>query len=215
MIDLNNVTLVAVASVRIDKTIKALKYSSQEIKFGDIKLITHEDVLESGISVVKVDKMDYEQYNRFIVFELHKYIDTDYALIIQDDGFVVNPKEWKSEFLSYDYIGAPWPLPYDDFSYRDAFNNLVRVGNGGFSLRSKKILSLATELNLEWKSYFGYYNEDGFFTCHNRHIYESNGCVFAPLEVAKYFSHEIQIPETEGINPFGFHGKNNSYNNLI
>ena len=61
----------------------------------------------------------------------------------------------------------------------------------------------------------GYYNEDGFFTCHNRHLYEQNGCVFAPLDIAKHFSHEIQIPETVGITPFGFHGKNNPYNNLI
>jgi len=215
MIDLSNVTLVSVASVRVDKTIKALKYSSKDIIFGGIKLITHESVTEPGITVINVDKMDYEQYNKFIVFELYKHIDTDYALIIQDDGFVVNANEWKPEFLNYDYIGAPWPLPYDDFSYRDAFNNLIRVGNGGFSLRSKKILSLADKLKLEWKSYFGYYNEDGFFTCHNRHIYEQNGCVFAPLDVAKYFSHEIQIPETEGIIPFGFHGKGNSYNSLI
>jgi hypothetical protein len=215
MIDLSNVTLVSVASVRVDKTIKALKYSSKDITFGGIKLITHESVTEPGITVINVDKMDYEQYNKFIVFELYKHIDTDYALIIQDDGFVVNANEWKPEFLNYDYIGAPWPLPYDDFSYRDAFNNLIRVGNGGFSLRSKKILSLADKLKLEWKSYFGYYNEDGFFTCHNRHIYEQNGCIFAPLDVAKYFSHEIQIPETEGITPFGFHGKGNSYNSLI
>jgi hypothetical protein len=215
MIDLSNITLVAVASVRVDKTIKALKYSSKDIKFGSVKLITHEVVNEPEITVVNVDKMDYEQYNKFIVFELHKHIDTDYALIIQDDGFVVNPNQWKPEFLNYDYLGAPWPLPHDDFSYRDAFNNLIRVGNGGCSLRSKKILSLATELELEWKSYFGNYNEDGFFTCHNRPRYEENGCIFAPLDVAKYISHEIQIPETVGITPFGFHGKNNPYNNLI
>lgn len=215
MIDLSNVTLVSVASVRVDKTIKALKYSSKDITFGDVKLITHEVVDEPGITVINVDKMDYEQYNKFIVFDLYKHIDTNYALIIQDDGFVVNPNEWNPEFLKYDYLGAPWPLPHDDFSFRDVFNNLIRVGNGGFSLRSKKILSLATELNLEWKSYFGYYNEDGFFTCHNRHLYEQNGCVYAPLDVAKYFSHEIQIPETVGITPFGFHGKNNPYNNLI
>ena len=149
MIDLSNITLVSVASVRVDKTIKALKYSSKDIKFGSVKLITHEVVNDPEITVVNVDKMDYEQYNKFIVFELFKYIDTDYALIIQDDGFVVNPNQWKPEFLNYDYLGAPWPLPHDDFSYRDAFNNLIRVGNGGFSLRSKKILSLATELNLE------------------------------------------------------------------
>jgi hypothetical protein len=67
-------------------------------------------------------------------------------------------------------------------------------------------------LGLEWKSYFGYFNEDGFFTCHNRHLFEKEGCVFAPLDVAKYFSHERQIPETEGIVPFGFHRKGYAHN---
>ncbi|NBU82359.1 MAG: hypothetical protein EBS55_12000 [Flavobacteriaceae bacterium] len=215
MIDLTNVTLVAVASVRVDKTIKALKYSSKDINFKDVKLITNEIVDEPNIEVINVEKMDYEHYNKFIVFELYKYIDTDFALIIQDDGFVVNPDNWNPDFLNYDYLGAPWPLPQDNFSYRDISGNLVRVGNGGFSLRSKKLLSLASELNLEWKSYFGFHNEDGFFSCHNRHIYEQHGCVFAPIDVAKHFSHEIQIPETEGITPFGFHGKNNPYANLI
>jgi hypothetical protein len=106
-------------------------------------------------------------------------------------------------------------LPIDDYSYRDAFGNIVRVGNGGFSLRSKKLLKLPTDLNLEWKSYFGFFNEDGFFTCHNRHIFEQHGCVFSPIEVASNFSHEVKIPETDGINPFGFHGKNCIYYNLI
>jgi hypothetical protein len=215
MIDLKNVTLVAVASVRVDKTIKALKYSSRNIKFASVKLFTHEIVDDSDFITINVEKMDYEHYNKFIVFELYKHIDTDYVLIIQDDGFVINSEMWNYDFLNYDYIGAPWPLPHDDFSYRDVYGNLIRVGNGGFSLRSKKILSLASELNLEWKSYFGNFNEDGFFTCHNRHLYEQNGCTFAPLEVAKYFSHEIKIPEIENIVPFGFHGKNSPYNNLL
>lgn len=215
MINLNNVTLVAVASIRIDRTIQALKYSSKNITFGDVKLFTHEIINDTDFTTINVEKMDYEHYNKFIVFELYKYVDTDYALIIQDDGFVINPQMWNSEFLNYDYIGAPWPLPHDNFSYRDTYGNIVRVGNGGFSLRSKKILSLATQLGLEWKSYFGNFNEDGFFTCHNRHLYEQNGCVFAPLDVAKYFSHEIQIPENTDITPFGFHGKNSPYNNLI
>ena len=151
--------------------------------------------------------MDYEEYSRFIVYDLHKHIDTEFALIIQHDGFVTSPDKWNDTFMNYDYIGAPWPLPTDGFSYRDAFGNLIRVGNGGFSLRSKKLLSLPTKLNLEWKSYFGFFNEDGFFTCHNRHLFENEGCVFAPLEVAKYFSHENKIPEIEGITPFGFHRK--------
>ena len=128
-----------------------------------------------------------------------------------------NPDKWVDEFFNYDYIGAPFPIPVDgdNITYRDPFGNLIRVGNGGFSLRSKKILSLGTELGLEWKSYFGYYNEDGFFTCHNRHIYEKNGCVYAPVEVAAKFSHERQTSETIGITPFGFHGKDNKNNYKI
>jgi hypothetical protein len=121
---------------------------------------------------------------------------------------------WDDEFLNYDYIGAPWPLPQDDFSFRDPQGNIQRVGNGGFSLRSKKLLKLASTLNLEWKPYFGFYHEDGFFTCHNRALYELKGCVYAPIEVASRFSQELYIPENEGIIPFGFHGKNHYYYNL-
>jgi hypothetical protein len=206
-INLPNITLVAVACVRVKETVKAIEKSCSSINFGSVKLITHEEIRSKFFETIQIHKLDYEQYNKFVVYELHKYIDTEFALIIQDDGFVTGPYQWRDEFLEYDYIGAPWPLPTDTFSYRDPFGNLIRVGNGGFSLRSKKLLSLPTKLNLEWKSYFGFFNEDGFFTCHNRHLFEKEGCVFAPIEVAKYFSHESPIPETYGITPFGFHKK--------
>ena len=174
MINLINVTLVTVTSVNVERTVKALKYSTKGINFGDVLLITDKDILEENIRVEKIEPLDYIGYSKFIVYELHKYINTDYALIIQDDGFVINPNQWDDDFLNYDYIGAPFPIPdsNDNISYRDPFGNLIRVGNGGFSLRSKKLLSLASELNLEWKSYFGFYNEDGFYSVHNKHIYE-------------------------------------------
>ncbi len=214
-ISLKDITIVAVACVRVDKTLLAMKYSCKDIEFGGVKLFTHENIVDDSVEVVKIDKLDYENYNRFIVYDLHKYIDTKFCLIIQDDGFVINPTSWRNEFFDYDYIGAIWSMPMDNFSYRDSFNNIVRVGNGGFSLRSKKLLALASELGLEWKSYFGYYNEDGFFCCHNKHIYVDNGCKFAPMDVAKYFSHEAELPDTRGIEPFGFHGKTSKYNSLI
>ena len=217
MINLDNVTLVTITSVNIDRAIKALNYSSKDINFGDILLLTDKTVNNDKIKTIKIEPLDYIGYSRFVIYELYKYINTDYVLIIQDDGFVVNAHMWDDEFMKYDYIGAPFPIPNldDKITYRDPFGNLIRVGNGGFSLRSKKILSLATELNLEWKSYFGYYNEDGFFSCHNRHIYEQNGCVYAPVDVAARFSHENKTSETIGIEPFGFHGKASQYYNLI
>lgn len=210
-INLKNVTVVSVAGIRAVEALKAIKYSCQGIDFASVKLITPENIVDDSVEVIKCEPLNYEQYNHFIVYKLHEYIDTDYALIIQDDGFVINPDKWDDSFLNYDYVGAPWPLPQDSISFKDAQGNLQRVGNGGFTLRSKKLLSLASELKLEWKPYYGHYNEDGFFCCHNRHIYEEHGCKFADIHTAARFSHEISIPETQGIIPFGFHGKNHPY----
>jgi len=206
-INLPSVTLVSITSVKIEETIKSIDKSCYGINFGSVKLLTSEEVKSGSFEVIRIPKIDYEGYSKFVVYDLHKYIETEFALIVQHDGFVTSPDKWDPDFLKYDYIGAPFPLPEDEFSYRDIVGNIVRVGNGGFSLRSKKLLSLPTKLDLEWKSYFGYHNEDGFFVCHNRHIFEKEGCIFAPLEVAKYFSHESQIPEIENIIPFGFHKK--------
>lgn len=214
MIDLKDVTIVSVTGVNSKDHLKAIKYSSEFIRFAEKKLITSEEVRDSSVEVVRIPSMDYVEYSRFLVYDLGDHINTSHALIVQSDGYVVNPDQWNDDFLKYDYIGAPWPLPSDNFSFRDPEGNIQRVGNGGFSLRSKKLLSLAKELNLEWKSYFGFYNEDGFYTCHNRWIYEKHGCKYAPIEVASSFSQELYIPENEGVIPFGFHGRNHYYYNL-
>jgi len=212
MINLD-ITLVSVSCIRVEDSLRAMKKSMEGISFSKCKLITSENIESNGVEIFKIEKLNYEGYNKFIVYELHKFIDTDHVLIVQDDGYVINPDKWSDDFLNYDYIGAPWKLPSDDTSSRDPFGNIIRVGNGGFSLRSKKLLSLPTKLNMEWKPYFGFFNEDGFFSVHNRHIFEDNGCTFSPIDVAAKFSYEQDIPENEGITPFGFHGKWCKYNN--
>ena len=209
-IELPNVTLIAVTSVRLEDHIKALQYSTRSIKFGAVKLVSDvlPDNLPEGITHAYIDKMsNIDDWNYAMIYKLGDYVDTEFAMIIHDDGFIINPHAWRTEFLDYDYIGAPWPLPYDDFSYRDINGELIRVGNS-VSLRSKKLIDLPNKLNLEWKPFHGFYSEDGFICVNNRHIYKEHGCVFADINVAKYFSHENQIPEIQGIAPFAFHGKN-------
>ena len=220
MLKLPCVTLVAMTSVNVPATIKALLYSTKQIEFGRTLLISHEKpaklpqkinfAFTKGI-INNIDKWCYE-----IIYELHKYIYTDYALLIHSDGFVVNPSKWNNQFLKYDYIGAPFPLPQDSYSYRDLYGNIIRVGNS-VSLRSRKILKLPTDLNLRWERHHGYFHEDGFLCCKNKHILEKNGIKFAPIEVAKNFSHEAMIPEIKRIKPFAFHkweGSNKFYPNF-
>lgn len=209
MLDLSNVTLVAMTSVKIPQTIKALQYSSRGIKFGAIKIISDikpNDIPDDIIHEYTEKMSNIDDWNYSIVYKLGKHIDTEFAILIHDDGFIINPKSWRPEFLEYDYIGAPWPLPMDDFSYRDINGEIIRVGNS-VSLRSKKLIDLPVKLNLEWKPFHGYYNEDGFICVNYRHIYKEHGMKFADIHVAKYFSHETQLPETIGIEPFAFHGR--------
>ena len=210
MLNLENVTLIALTSVRIPQTIKALEYSCRDIKFGSVKLASDikPDFLPGYVIHEYTEKSsNIDEWNHNIIYNLSKHIETDYAILIHDNGFIVNPESWREEFLDYDYIGAPWPLPSDDYSYRDIEGKIIRQGNS-VSLRSKKLIDLPNKLNLEWRDFLGFTNEDGFICVNYRHKYIDEGCEFADIDVAKYFSHETTMPETQGINPFAFHNYN-------
>jgi len=190
MIRLPNVTLVCLTNKDFEGHKKAIDKSCQAIQFGGVKMIWDEKIA------------DIDEWNRKVIYELPDYIHTSHALLIHADGYVVEPSVWENEWLEYDYIGAPWPLPQDDYSYRDEAGDLVRVGNS-VSLRSKKLMELVR--TRKWRQYYGNTNEDGFICCHNRKWLESQGCKFAPLEVAKYFSKEHELEENRNIKTFAFH----------
>ncbi|MDP1864008.1 MAG: DUF5672 family protein [Thiobacillus sp.] len=215
-IKLPNVTLVAMATRNVEETLQALKYSCQGVEFGNVKLLSHYTPfgLDKDVTFCRIDKIkNIDEWSYKIVYELNNYIETDFALLVHADGFVVNPSAWRNEFLDYDYIGAPWPMPKDDFSYRDINGDIVRVGNS-VSLRSKRLLDLPAKLKFPWEPDHGFYNEDGFICVKNKHIFEANGMRFAPFEIAKHFSHEVMIPELRDIKPFAFHkwaGSNRVY----
>jgi len=219
MIDLSNITLVSVDGVDPEKTVNALNFSCKNIKFNKNVLITYKkpNNLTDNIELNLIEKLNWVGYNKFIIYDLKNYIETEYCLVIQTDGFVLNPESWRDEFYDYDYIGAPFPSPRWKGEFIDRKGKVFRVGNGGFSFRTKKLLETPTKLNLKWEPFKGHYNEDGFLCANNRHILEDDGIKFAPLNVAKYFSHETTIPEIVGIKPFGFHkwnGQNKNYPKL-
>lgn len=200
-IKLPNVTLCCIGSEPYrEEQQHALDYSSRYIEFGSIKNII-------------VDTKNIDEWNKAVVFDLGEHIETEYALLIHPDGFVVHPEIWNSAWLKYDFIGAPFPLPTDDFSYRDINGKIQRVGNS-VSLRSKKLLDLPKKIGMEWKPFHGFFNEDGYISVNMRHVFEEHGCVFAPLEEAIFFSKEMPIPENKGVETFAFHkhfGENKKY----
>lgn len=208
-LQLPKVTLVAMTSVKIKETIKAMQYSMQGIDFAEAILITHRKpwFLPKEITYKHIERLtDIDCFNYKTVYDMGDYIDTEFALLVHYDGFVVHPEQWRDEFLTYDYIGSPWPLPKegDTTTYRDIYGNLCRVGNS-VSLRSKRLMDFPKKAQVPWVGENGYFNEDGFICCKIRHLLEAEGMKIAPLEVAKYFGHEHMIPEVQGITPFLFH----------
>ena len=197
MIDLNNVELVSVNCVYPEDSVKALLYSSKDINFAKIKLIAHyrPSNLPSHIEFIKIQKQTHNSMNVFAIKELPSYFSEEYSLAIHDDGFIINSQLWNDEFLTYDYIAAPWPKL--DWCIRK------RVGNGGFVMKSKKFYKLEEKINvinghndvLVTNTYYDYFTE--------------NGCIYAPIDIACKFSLEHPIPECEYDlkKVFGFHGK--------
>lgn len=127
-------------------------------------------------------------YSRFMLHNLVDHIVTPHALCVQWDGFVLNGRAWENAFLEYDYIGAVWPQ----------FGDGRTVGNGGFSLRSRRLLEACRELPLE-----ALQAEDVIIARTFRSRLERQGIRFAPEDVARRFSYERTSPNGK---EFGFHG---------
>lgn len=180
MLILPNVTLAAVTDLDFEATEKALAKSQEDIEFGAVKYLTPQLGSSDG-------------YSRYVLYELTKHIDTPYCLLVQHDGYVTNPEAWTDEFLEYDYIGAPWP-PATHYTPRGVE---VRVGNGGFSLRSKRLLDAFNELRLPFTDNgTGFFHEDGQICNYYRKTLEDYGIKYAPVELAARFSTELEVFET-------------------
>jgi len=190
--NLPQVTLISLIGrdYKVKEHEEALEKSSKGITFGAVKLIQSNRI------------KDISSWNEAVIYDLPTYVDTDFALFVHHDGYVINSDLWRNEWLAYDFVGAPWPLPSDDFSYRTPSGQIVRVGNS-VSLRSKKLMDLVATRPMEY--HYGNNNEDGQICVWEREWLEEQGCRFAPLEVAKYFSKEHEIPENIGIKTFAFH----------
>ena len=146
-------------------------------------------------------------YNEFCIYGLKDIIDTDFVLVIQTDGYILNPNAWLNIYLNYDYVGAPWYW----------FDNIC--GNGGFSLRSKKFIEESAKLFPEYKwddptyvpHLYSTCPEDFFLCVQSRKNLLEKGVKFAPGDVAQNFSFEypIGLPNEGMHSSFGFHGKHN------
>ena len=219
MILLPQVTLISLAAIGVEDTIEAMVKSQAGVKFGASKLVTpvRPEFVPKSIQweqspMLRLRGPGIDDYSHYCLYNLWRHVDTEFALVVQADGYVINPEMWQESFLEYDYIGAPWPILEN--AYVDPFGKHQQVGNGGFSLRSRKLMITPQSHHIEWDvntgDFYKHMNanslaEDGNICVHNKHVFEAAGCRFAPIQVAVHFAQELSIPESKGVTPFGFH----------
>ncbi len=170
--NLKEVTLVSIDTT--DKSYlaeRAIMLSLEQCDFGSVKLLTNRDDLQYAVKIPALECM--EGYSTFCIRELHKHIQTSHCLLVQADGYVLNGQAWRPEFLQYDYIGAPW-----------GGRNLV--GNGGFSLRSKRLLESCANPKFTDNPH----PEDDFICRRHRSDLENMGNKFCPKDLADIFAVE-------------------------
>jgi len=166
----------------------------------------------------------YMDYSLFVTYVLHHFIQSEFALIVQEDGWVLNGSNWCDDYFNYDYIGAPthfarltspagaqyfrnyrWTQFYKSRSDSVALDVVM---NGGFSLRSRKLLNAPQTLGLDyilppphlhspensmrWDS--DAHMEDVQLSIHMKRTLCDAGIRFADYELAKQFSIEHLDP---------------------
>ncbi|HET7033729.1 MAG TPA: DUF5672 family protein [Casimicrobiaceae bacterium] len=193
-LELPGVTLCCVDTRNHALALRALAKSQEGVRFGRTLLLT--DALPAGFSapaevdfIAIGDIASRDAYSEFVLKSLASYVGTPHVLLVQWDGYVVNPAAWDPSFLDCDYIGAKW-------FWSEAGK---RVGNGGFSLRSRKLLEALQDSRIHLVD-----NEDVTIGRAFRPLLElEHGIRFADEALADRFSFEAAYPIGK---PFGFHG---------
>ena len=179
-------TLVCVDCRNHELAIAALRRSMAQCGFERVLFFTDRAFDLPGIETVVIpDIASIADYSRFMLKSLGDWIETPHLLVVQYDGFVLNGSRWDNAFRDYDYLGAPWP---------DG-----GVGNGGFSLRSKKLQQALrdpriTELVPE---------DVAICKTYRKLLEQDYGIRFAPADLAARFSFETVPPPGPTL---GFHG---------
>lgn len=134
-LQLPTVTCMIIDCINADRAVKVLDRCKEKADFGAVKLLTSLQTDHEHVKIMPLNSL--VAYSIFMLTRVHEYIDTPHVLIVQRDGWILNPQAFNPAWLNLDYIG-PLFVQYD------------KVGSGGFSLRSKKIMEEVSEIVPYW-----------------------------------------------------------------
>lgn len=183
MSSLSDVTLVTIETHYHDLAARALEETVKRLPVGKVVTFSDRALLAGATNIPTVPIKSLRDYCDIMLKSFWPFIDTEFIIFAQWDAMAFDPSMWTDDFLTYDYIGAIWP-------WRPPGQN---VGNGGFSLRSMKLLQALRYpvIQMVEDSEHGV-QEDNYISIVHRQLLEQKfGIRFAPQELAKQFSYEL------------------------
>ncbi len=207
MKSLPNVTLISYDNTPTpERTLRALQHCARLMQFASVVLVGNRR--PQGMNGEVFHQVIEKNYDAAMIWEVRgvkDYVETDFALCIHHDGFIINEGAWRDYWLDYDFIGSPWPPS----SLGGTMNR--RVGNTGFCLKSKAFMEATAAIS---EKYTGRHPTEGrgwagdeYCCIEKRPQLEEMGIKFAPVSVACDFGWENNQPECPNGRPdaFGFH----------
>jgi hypothetical protein len=135
-LQLPTVTLICIDCLDANRAIVVLEHCKKMVDFGAVKLLSHIPIeYQHRIKIKPLNSLN--AYSIFMLSKIYQYIETDHLLVVQRDGFILNPQSFNPEWLTLDFIG---PL----------FMQMDGIGSGGCSLRSRKIMEAVSKTIPEW-----------------------------------------------------------------
>lgn len=197
MLDLPDITLVCVDCATPELALRAMHRSLAAARFPRALLLTDAPLRDPLVEVRAIPRLDsLAAYSGFMLKGLAAHIATEFALVVQWDSWIIDPSCWQDTWCALDYIGAPWARrpPGQD------------VGNGGFSLRSRRLLCALAD-----DAFPAGHPEDSRIGLTWRPALEAQGLRFADRPTARRFSAEMDFDPAPS---FGFHGLYNFWRAL-
>ena len=199
-LQLSNVTLVCIDCESIYRSIRVMEHCKELCDFGDALFFTSEPTDYPHVKIESISDPDRVRglvnYSLFVLTKLHEFIRTEFVLIVQHDGWVLHPDCWDRDWETLDYIGP-------------RFLQDGRVGSGGFSFRSRKLMAEVARIMPPLRGWSfgntGYAFEDGVICCGLRNALMAQGMRFADPDAASRFAYGGYVQDFQD-RPFGFHG---------
>lgn len=191
---LNNVTLVMQETMYHDLARRSLEYTLDRCEFAEVVTFSNQDILPGARRVHIEHFSSLHDYCEFMLRSMLPHINTEFMLFQQWDAMVHDATAWQDRFLDYDYIGARWPF----------WPEGINVGNGGFSLRSRRLLEALQDPIIQMQPHNRHAeHEDQLIGMEHRAYLANKYAIKYPhSELARQFSYEVG----DYVPSWGFHG---------